>query len=227
MKELSEFFNKYNIKPHNKTLYELAFTHSSFNSVANTHHRDYQRLEFMGDSVLGFVVASLIYVNHPELEEGMMSKMKASLVQSKSLAKKAREYGYLDYIRYGNSVNFEQISNNNHILEDIFEAVLGAIYLDQGINFVFKFITGCFGNDIINFDFNEIKDYKSILQEAMQAEFRESVTYVLVSEKGPSHDKTFITDVYFNGQNLGRGVGKSKKESEQQAAKEALTKVAK
>ena len=113
------------------------------------------------------------------------------------------------------------------MLEDIFEAVIGAIYLDQGIKVATQFITSIFLEDVINFKMEDIKDYKSMLQEMIQCEHRESVSYKTVSEKGPPHDKTFFVEVYFNNICLGKGVGKSKKEAEQSAACDALRKTVK
>src|SRR5574344_138395 len=227
MKSIDEFFKRFNIVPKNRDLYLMAFTHSSFNSDANTHHHDYERLEFMGDSVLGFVVASLIYKNHPEMNEGAMTRTRSTLVQSISLANKAKEYHYDDFIRAGHSLNQDDALHNQHILEDVFEAVLGAMYIDQGINFVSQYIINMFENDVINCTPSEVKDYKSILQEAMQAEYRESVAYKTISEKGPPHNRIFTVEVTFNGQVLGHGVRKSKKEADRIAAQDALSKVAK
>lgn len=225
-KDLTSFFKKFNIRPKNKELYEMAFTHSSFNSDAKTTHHDYERLEFIGDSVLGFVVASLIYKYHPEMKEGEMTRTRSSLVQTNSLANYALKLGYNEYIRAGHSLSFEEASKNHNILEDIFEAVIGALYLDQGINFCIKFITSLFKDDVINFKLEDFKDYKSLLQEAMQAEYRESVTYRVINEFGPPHDKTFEVEVLFNNCILGKGIGKSKKEAEQKAACDALNKKA-
>ena len=225
-KDINIFLNKFNIKTKNKELYERAFTHSSFNSDAKTHHHDYERLEFMGDSVLGFVVASLIFKHHPEMEEGDMTRMKSTLVQSMSLAKFAKELGYDEFIRAGHSLSFEEASKNHNILEDVFEAVIGAMYIDQGIEFCIQFITKVFENEVINFKSDDYKDYKSLLQEAMQAEYRESVVYKTLEENGPPHDRTFKVAVTFNDIVLGVGVGKSKKEAAQKAAKDALSKKA-
>jgi len=227
MQNIDVFFKRFNIVAKNRELYVMAFTHSSFNSDANTQHHDYERLEFMGDSVLGFVVASLIFKHHPEMSEGVMTKTRSSLVQSISLAEKAKEHHYEEFIRAGHSLTEGEAKHNQHILEDVFEAVIGAIYLDQGIDFVTNFIVKMFEDDVINFKPTINADYKSTLQEAMQAEYRESVVYKLISEKGPPHDRTFIVEVTFNDQVLGNGSGKTKKEAEQKAAQDALSKVAK
>ena len=225
-KNLDQFFKKFNITPKNRELFEMAFTHSSFNSDAKTTHHDYERLEFIGDSVLGFVVESLIYKYHPEIKEGEMTRTRSSLVQSNSLAKYAINLGYNEYIRAGHSLSLEEASKNHNILEDVFEAVIGALYLDQGIEFCIKFITKIFKDDVINFKIDDFNDYKSLLQEAMQAEYRESVTYRVIREMGPPHDKTFEVEVLFNNCILGKGSGKSKKEAEQNAASDALKKKA-
>lgn len=226
MKNLNDFFLKYNIKPCNKELYEMAFTHSSFNSDAKTHHHDYERLEFIGDSVLGFVIAGTLFKTHPEMREGDLTKAKSFLVQTEYLANLARRENYTDFIRAGHSLTVEEATKHNSILEDIFEAVIGAIYLDQGIKFTTRFIRNIYGDDVKNFELTDLKDYKSILQEAMQAEYRESVIYKVIDEKGPPHNKTFFVEVKFNGLVLGRGEGKNKKQAEQNAAKEALSKKA-
>ncbi len=226
MEDLAKFFEKYDIKPHNRKIYERAFTHSSFNSDAKTSHYDYERLEFLGDSVLSFVIASNLYIDHKDMLEGDLTKAKASLVQSKTLAKLARKEGFTQFIKIGHSLNKENAFNNDSILEDIFEAVIGAIYLDQGFEFVKKFIEKIYHDDIKNLSLEDVKDYKSILQEAMQAEHRESVSYKVVDEKGPPHNKTFYVEVYFNDLLLGKGVGASKKRAEQMAAKDALNKKA-
>lgn len=226
MEELSSFFNKFNIKPNNKELYELAFTHSSFNSDAKTSHHDYERLEFLGDSVLDFVIATELFKEYPTMREGDLTKAKSLLVQSKSLASLARKNDFIKYIRIGHSLNTSDVLNNNSILEDVFEAVIGATFLDQGIEFTTKMISSIFNDEVKNFDFNELRDYKSILQEAMQAEYRESVVYKVIDEKGPPHSRTFYVEVLFNNIILGKGEGKSKKEAEQEAAKDALSKKA-
>ena len=226
MKSIDEFLKKYGIETNNKNLYEMAFTHSSFNSDAKTHHHDYERLEFIGDSVLGFVIATLLFKEHSNMLEGALTKARSYLVQSEYLANLARKEGYPEYIRAGKSLSSNDIVNNQSILEDVFEAVIGAVYLDKGIFFAQKFIKNIYKDEIKKFTLDEIKDYKSILQEAMQAEYRESVNYKIVFEKGPPHNRTFFAEVSFNGIVLGRGEGKSKKIAEQEAAKDALSKKA-
>ena len=226
MGRLDSFFKKYNIKPNNVELYEMAFTHSSYNSDAKTSHHDYERLEFVGDSVVGFVVGTKLFKTHKDMREGELTKSRSFLVQTDYLAKLALKEGFDKYIRTGKSMTLEDFRNHKSILEDVFEAVMGAIYLDQGIEFVKNLIEKIYGDEIEKFVLTELKDYKSMLQEAMQAEYRESVEYIIIDEKGPPHDKIFTVEVRFNGLILGHGKGKTKKAAEQMAAQDALNKKA-
>lgn len=224
MNSLDEFFKSLNIKPKNLSLYERAFTHSSFNFDAKTDHKDYERLEFIGDSVIGFVVADLAYNLHKELSQGEMTKMRSTLVQSQNLNKLAKNYHLERYIKVGNSLKNQDLSKMTHLLEDVFEAVIGAMYLDQGLRTTYGIVKKIFYPEVKNFNFSMLHDYKSQLQEEIQAENREAVEYVVVKESGPSHDKTFEVEVRLENITLGKGVGKSKKEAEQLAAKDALSK---
>ena len=220
-KYLSE---KFLIKPNNLAIYELALTHPSCNSENKTKHHDYERLEFVGDSVLGFVSADLIFKLHPEMDQGLMSKLRSYLVCSKALANYSRKLGIFDYIKIGHSISVDQLYQSNKILEDIFEALMGAIYLDLGMNAAYRVIQMILYEDIKNTGVDEIVDSKTRLQEEIQAEHRDAVKYVLINEEGPAHDRTFTVEVTFNGLILGRGKGKSKKQAEEEAAKDALSK---
>ncbi|MBR0439539.1 MAG: ribonuclease III [Bacilli bacterium] len=224
MRDIKELLERLNINSDNLTLYELALTHPSYNADANTKHFDYERLEYMGDAVLDYVAADLIFNSYPDMEPGNMSKLRSFLVQSHSLSNYARKIELANYIRCGHSISEKQIQQSDKILEDSFEALIGAIYLDRGINFVFDFIKNSIYEDIINFGKIDLTDYKSKLQEEMQAEHRESVHYVTISETGPAHDRTYVVNVLFNDIVLASGTGKSKKAAEQNAAKNALKK---
>ncbi len=226
MIDLSEIYKTFSIKPKNETLYDLAFTHSSYNYDAKSKHHDYERLEFLGDSVIGLVVAELAFLVHPELDQGGLSKLKASLVKTSSLAMYARKFDIDDHILVGNSY-MNDVHQQDNILEDVLEAFIGACYLDQGFKFAHQVVKKIFYNDILHYTPEKSHDYKSMLQEAMQSEKRKSVNYKLISAVGPSHKKTFEVAVYFEDQLLGHGSGLSKKEAEQNAAKEALNKAGK
>ena len=217
-------FSHFNVDIKNNDLYLLALTHPSCNSENNTKHQDYEKLEFVGDSVVGFVSADLIYKHHPEMDQGLMSKLRSYLVRSKSLANYSRKYNFHEYIRIGHSISKDQLYNSDKILEDVFEALIGALYLDQGIEVAYRVIEEIFTEDIINTGMDELVDSKTRLQEEIQSEYREAVKYVLIGESGPAHDRTFEVEVLFNGLVLGRGSGKSKKAAEEAAAKDALSK---
>ena len=224
MRDIKELLERLNINSDNLTLYELALTHPSYNADANTKHSDYERLEYMGDAVLDYVAADLIFNSYPEMEPGNMSKLRSFLVKSHTLSNYARKIELANFIRCGHSISEKQIQQSDKILEDSFEALIGAIYLDRGINFVFDFIKNSIYEDIINFGKIDLTDYKSKLQEEMQAEHRESVHYVTISETGPAHDRTYVVNVLFNDIVLASGTGKSKKAAEEDAAKNALKK---
>lgn len=223
MRNIQELLVKFNIKPHSLESYEEAFTHSSFNADANTKHRDYERFEFLGDSVINMVVTEYAFKVHPEMGQGNLTKLKSMLVATNSLSKLALKYGLDQYIRVGNSF-VAQISQSKHLLEDVFEAFIGAVYLDQGFDFTKKLLLDVFAKEIENFNMSDVTDYKSKLQEETQAEHRESVVYEVISETGPAHDRSFTVRVTFDGIELGVGTGSTKKQAEQNAAKQALEK---
>ena len=222
--EIRSVFSSFGVSPKNISLYELALTHPSCNSENNTKHHDYERLEFIGDSVLGFVSADIIYKVHGEMDQGLMSKLRSYLVCSKSLANYSRKLGFFEYIMIGHSITRDQLYKSDKILEDVFEALIGALYLDLGIEVTYKVIDQIIHEDVINTGIDDIVDAKTRLQEEIQSEYREAVKYVLIGEEGPAHDRTFEVQVLFNGIVLGRGKGKSKKSAEEAAAKDALSK---
>jgi len=222
--ELIELLRSFDINPGDISYYELAFTHPSCNSDMNTKHQDYERLEFVGDSVIGFVSADLIFKLHPEMDQGYMSKLRSYLVCSKSLANYSRKYHIDDYIRIGHSITREQLTKSDKILEDVFEAFIGALYLDQDIGVTYRIVEQILYEDIKQTKIDDIIDAKTRLQEEIQSEYREAVRYELIDEFGPPHDRTFVSQVIFNGIVLGKGQGKSKKAAEEAAARDALSK---
>lgn len=224
MNKIEELLNNIKIRPNSLELYELALTHPSYNADVNTKHQDYERLEYMGDAVLGFVSADIIFRMYPEMNQGLMSKLRSSLVKSVSLANYARNINLANYIKTGHSISPDKINESNKILEDVFESLIGAIYLDKGLNVAFKFISHFLKKDARNIEIDELTDSKTRLQEEMQAEHRDSVHYELIKMEGPAHDRTFIVNVLFNDIILGTGKGKSKKAAEEAAAKDALSK---
>ncbi len=213
------FLEKYGIKIDNHDLLLTALTHSSY---SNEHGGDnYERLEFLGDAVLQLVTSEYFY-NALQVREGELSKIRASFVCEEALATYAKDIGIDKCIRVGNG----QLKDvNDTIIADTFESVLGAIYLDKGFDVAKNYVLTVLKPYILQHHIF-LGDYKSRLQELVQTD-RKTLEYVLTSEEGPSHDKTFAFDVVIDGIVYGRGVGKSKKEAEQQAAKDALEKCAK
>lgn len=211
-----EFLKKFNIKMNNEKLIDTALTHTSY---ANEHNvPSYERLEFLGDAVLQIIMSDYLYT-HTNLKEGEMSKKRSTYVCEQALAEYAKVWGYIPYIKVGNG---QKDNVNDTIVADIFEALLGAIYLDQGIDKcreIIKEISIPYVLSNVKF----LKDYKSALQELVQTE-RKSLEYVLIHEEGPAHDKFFTFEVRVDGIVFGTGSGHSKKEAEQQAAKDAYNK---
>ena len=223
-KSAQDLLKKLKIAYKDIAIYEQALTHPSYNGDVNTKHQDYEKLEFMGDAVLGYVTADLVYKNRPEMSEGNLTKLRSVLVSTKPLAAYARSIGIPEYIRIGHSITLNQVKESDKILENVFEALVGAIYLDAGLKTAYGLIKKLLMNDIKNYDIDDLTDYKSKLQEEIQAESRDAVQYVTVSQSGPAHDRTFKVQVLFNGIVLGEGEGKSKKKAEEMAAKSALSK---
>jgi len=224
MNKLASLLKSFNISYKNIALYEQALTHPSYNGDANTKHQDYEKLEFMGDAVLNFVTADLVYKNRPEMSEGNLTKLRSVLVSTKPLAAYARKIKLHEYIRIGHSITLEQVKTSDKILENVFESLVGAIYLDAGLKPAYRLISSLLLEDIKNYDVDDLTDYKSKLQEEIQAEHRDAVQYVTIEQNGPAHDRTFKVQVLFNGIVLGVGEGKSKKKAEEMAAKSALSK---
>lgn len=221
---LEEYANKHHFHIHDKKIYEVALTHPSYNIEAHTKHQDYERLEFIGDAVLGYVSADLIFKHRPGLSQGDMTKLRSLLVKSKSLANYARKAGIAELIIIGRSISRESINKSDRILEDVFESLIGAIYLDNNISVAYKYIASFLNKDIKNIQIEDLTDAKTRLQEELQAESRQTVTYRLTNEKGPAHDRTFTVEVLFKDVVLASGTGKSKQEAEEAAAKNALKK---
>ncbi len=216
---MMKIFETLNFNPTNINLYYEAFTHTSY-SNENPTFANYERLEFLGDAILEFIVSEYLY-KEKDLVEGVMTKTRARYVCEEALATYAKELHFEKDIKLGGC----EPEPNDTILADVFEAFIAAMYLDQGLNFtremVLKIIVKYIENNV---DF--LHDYKSTLQELVQTD-KKSVSYEIVSESGPAHDKTFVCDVIVDGHVLGRGSGNSKKQAEQMAAKNALDKQAK
>ena len=204
----------------NKALLERALTHSSYANENHLEHMDNERLEFLGDSILGFITAEYLFSNHRDLPEGELTKLRAYAVCEKSL------FGFAKQIRLGDFINLshgEQKTGGRErasVLSDAFEALIAAIYLDGGMDtvkpFVLSFVVPCLNEKPV------FKDYKTTLQEVIQKNQGDTLTYVLVSESGPDHDKCFEVEAHLNSNVIGTGKAGSKKKAEQEAARQAL-----
>jgi ribonuclease-3 len=201
-----------------------ALTHRSCHAGNHsTRHRAYERLEFLGDSVLGLIVAERLFVDYPQMSEGELTKNKSLLVNRKALAHTAKMIGVGDCVLLSTDEENAGGRRRQSILADCFEALLGAVYKDGGMEAARQVIS-----KLISFDFNRtrrdlsLRNYKGELLELLQSRGEEMPRYLVVAESGPDHRKTFTVEVLVNGKAVGSGTGDSKKTAEQRAAHEAL-----
>jgi len=216
------FLKKYNIIPKSIEYYNIAFTHTSYANEHNLNY-NYERLEFLGDAVLELTVTDYLYKNM-NIKEGEMTRLRANYVCENALYEYSKEVDLGKYIKLGNGEKISGGQNKKAIVADVFEAIIGAIYLDLGYDKAKKFIEQIVFPHIEKNEENEyLMDYKSELQEKVQTD-KKSVEYILINETGPAHDKTFEVEVKIDNIVYGKASAKSKKEAEQLAAKEALKK---
>jgi ribonuclease-3 len=205
-------------KFNNLEVFKTALIHKSYASECCTNKNYNERMEFLGDSILSAIIAETLYLRYPDETEGKLSQLKAQIVSSSNLSIWAKEINLGLYIFLGKSEDISEARNREGLLCDVFEAVVGAIYLDGGFDnakkFVLKFLD--VSKEII------ITDYKSRLQEAVQSLYKELPEYKIIKEFGPDHSKKFKVAVYVKGQLLGKGIGNSKKEAQQSAAEQAM-----
>jgi ribonuclease-3 len=207
----------------NKNLLIEATTHSSYsNDSKNKKIKNYERLEFLGDSILSLIVSEHLFLNYKELPEGELTKIRASLVCEKSLFEFGQKIDLGRFLLLGKGEEMTGGRTRPSIIADVFEAVLAAIFLDGGIEPAKKFVISFIPPNIDSFTKKAFNDYKTILQEIIQQNKEEKVEYVLTLETGPDHDKSFFVEVHLNSNVIGKGKGRSKKLAEQNAAKEAL-----
>lgn len=204
-----------------RSLMVEALTHSSYaNEKGNLDCNE--RLEFLGDAVLSIISAEYLFKKFPDTPEGKLSKIRSSLVCTQSLSGFARELGLGSYLLLGKGESASGGYDRDSILENAFEALIAAIYLDGGMENARLFVLRFLARDIELHNFN-FKDYKTTLQEIIQQNPDEKLNYVLIGEYGPDHDKRFEVEVHLNSNVIGKGIGRSKKQAEQEAAKEALS----
>lgn len=206
----------------NKNYILEALTHSSY-SNENKNYDFNERLEFLGDSVLGIIISDYLFKDEKKLPEGELTKLRANIVCEESLSEVAKQISLGDYMFLGKGEEFSGGRDRISILADAFEAVIASIYLDGGYNFAKEFVLTNM-KDIINRskEGKIFRDYKTYLQEILQTNGKVNIEYKLKGEFGPDHNKVFIMEVFCNEKLIGKGQGKSKKEAEQICAKEAI-----
>lgn len=208
----------------NKELLKKALTHTSYAYENNIESNE--KLEFLGDSILEFVSSKYLYENYPELKEGEMTKVRATVVCEKSLHKVAKMHDFSDFLYLGRSERKMGGQERPAILADSVEAMIAAIYLDGGIEQAEKFIIQSLKEDIeIATKHVGDKDYKTVLQEKLQEHGDVKIEYEIIKEEGPDHNKSFEVQVSCDGKKLAKGKGRSKKEAQMNAAQKALEKL--
>lgn len=206
------------------TLLDQAFTHRSFANETNFKIEDNERLEFLGDSILGFFAASTLYKQFNTIKEGSLAKMKSKLVSGPVLARICKELKLIEYVRFGKGEKDTGVSNVR-VMENLIEALLGAIYLDQGLERCNSFIFPHLKKNIAELnELESVRDYKSQLQELSQKKFKKVPLYILESADGLDHDKIFVVRVEMPDGNSVIGQGKNKRSAEHAAAKKLLSK---
>lgn len=224
--EIRALLEQLNIPFNQLYLHNQALTHRSYVNETNKKMDDYERLEFMGDSVLGLIITEHLFRKYPQFDEGKMTALRAKIVREESLAVYAREMNLGAYMKLGNGEEKNGGRNRDSVLANVFEALLGAIYIDSGLDaarimldlFVMKHI------EADNFD--HLRDYKTTLQELVQSDTRQSIFYEVLEKHGPSNAPVFRVAVKLGKLTLGEGTSHTKKRAEQLAAKAALEKMA-
>lgn len=207
----------------NKELLQAALTHSSYaNEMKDRRGENNERLEFLGDAVLGIIAAEYLFFHNSHVPEGELTKLRAMMVCEKSLHEFALQIELGRFLRLGRGEENTGGRERPSILADAFEAVVAAIYIDGGLEAARRHVTAFADRFFASHIKSNLKDYKTALQEIVQKNRGERLLYVLTAEKGPDHDKEFTVEVHLNSNVIGQGSGPSKKEAEQMAAKEAL-----
>jgi len=207
----------------NKKLFEEAFTHRSYLNEAKLKISSNERLEFLGDSIISFVISNYLYSKYPDFDEGNLTNLRSLMVNTKSLSGIARELNMGQLLKLSKGEEESKGRENASLLENSFEAYVGALFLDQGIASVVKFLDNSLFpkiQELVNK--KAFKDPKSLLQEKVQAKKQGSPSYKVLGETGPAHAKIFKVGVFVDGRKLGEGSGKSKQIAEEFAAKAAL-----
>ncbi|MEQ2526453.1 ribonuclease III [Bacillaceae bacterium CLA-AA-H227] len=225
-RQFKEFQDKIGVPFSNEKLLIQAFTHSSYvNEHRKKPYDDNERLEFLGDAVLELTVSQFLYKKYPTMTEGELTKLRAAVVCEPSLVAFANELTFGEYVLLGKGEEMTGGRTRPALLADVFEAFIGALFLDKGIETVVRFLEKVIFPKIDAGAFSHVMDFKSQLQEHVQRDGSGVIEYKVLQEKGPAHNREFISQVSLNGTEVGVGTGKSKKEAEQHAAQMALEKL--
>ncbi len=210
----------------NQQLFHHAFFHRSYLNETKEHIESNERLEFLGDSILSFVVSSHLFRTYPQFDEGILTNLRSLVVNTKSLAKEAKTLNFGQYLHLSRGEEESGGRENESILANTFEAFIGALFIDQGIESVDKFLHETIVPHIEEYVQKKVfKDPKSLLQEYVQSKKQNSPLYKVLNEEGPAHAKTFTIGVFIGQEKVGEGVGHSKQEAEELAAEQALEKI--
>lgn len=226
MNKLDLFLRQFNIKANRYIFYEIAFTHPSIN-LKKKKIINYQKLEFIGDAILGCIIAILSYKLMPKLKEGHLSRLKSSLVNTENLSKLALKYHFHEYIVVGPNFK-DDVSKSKKVLEDVFEAFIGAVYLDNDFYYVFNLVNRIFKDEIIHFNYEKSIDFKTRIQEIVQSKEHKDahLEYRLMQQKKDINNSLhFKIGLFHNNKLISYGYGLNKKTAEQEAAKNALKKI--
>lgn len=225
MRTLDELQAEINYRFNNQELLTKALTHSSHAHETNAPAGDNEQLEFLGDAVLGFLASDFLCRAHPSLTEGQLSRLKGFLVSSANLVKFAEQLQLGDYLHLGKGEEKTGGRSKQALLVDAFEAILGAVYRDGGIDPVRRILLRLLAPQIeeVGDPAKQVPDFKTALQERLQSRQSDPAEYLVISETGPDHQKLFAVDVVVGGRSIASGLGLTKKAAEQAAAREALT----
>lgn len=223
LEKIEEFEKSIGYSFNDKALIDVAFTHSSFTNEARVKTKSNERLEFLGDTVLDMVVSEYLFKSYKEKPEGWLTRTRSRIVCTDSFAKASEKFDLTKYLRFGMGEKKQGGKLKKHVKADTFEAMCAAIYLDSSYERLFQFLRDNYREEVLEIinDDSMFLDYKTRLQEYYNTHSKKNLSYELIKEEGPEHDKTFTMEVRLGNRALAQGSGKNKKTAEQMAAKAA------
>lgn len=227
LEKIEEFEKSIGYSFNDKALIDVAFTHSSFTNEARNKTKSNERLEFLGDAVLDMVISEYLFKHHNQKPEGWLTRTRSRIVCTDSFAKASEKFDLTKYLRFGMGEKKQGGKLKKHVKADTFEAMCAAIYLDSSYDNLFEFLKKNYSDEVLEIieDDSLFLDYKTRLQEYYNSKNKKNLSYELIKEEGPEHDKTFTMQVVLGKNILGQGIGKNKKTAEQMAAKAACEQI--